>query len=106
MSDRTLPRFRKKAGRTPKPARAARSVERIDRRSLIERRDQCMREIAPLQASTDTSGELASKARQLLTRHWASSSWRYRADILRTAEWLLGVGKRRAGDGGSLLDTG
>jgi hypothetical protein len=100
------PPLHKRAGRKAKPSRAARSVERIDRRSLIERRDQCMRDIAPLQAGTDTSGDLANKARQLLTRHWVSSSWRCRADILRTAEWLIGVGKRRAAHRGSLLDTG
>jgi hypothetical protein len=55
-----------------------------------------MAEIARLWSEAENSGRLFEKARQLLTRHWSASSWRARADILRTAEWLVGVGKRTA----------
>src|SRR6266545_3632392 len=51
-------------------------------------------EIARSWSEPGNSGSsLFGKARQLLTRHWSASSWRARADILRTAEWLVGVGK-------------
>jgi hypothetical protein len=55
-----------------------------------------MAEIARFFSEPGNSGSLFAKARQLLTRHWSASSWRARADILRTAEWLIGVGKKSA----------
>ena len=55
-----------------------------------------MAEIAHFWSEPENSGRLFEKDRQLLTRHWSASSWRARADILRTAEWLVGVGKRTA----------
>jgi len=32
-------------------------------------------------------------------RYWATASWHSRADILRTAEWLVGIGSKGACDG-------
>jgi hypothetical protein len=55
-----------------------------------------MAEIARFAPVPGDTGSLFDKARQLLTRHWSVSSWRARADILRTAEWLIGVGKKGA----------
>jgi hypothetical protein len=71
--------------------RVSRPVERIPRRLLIERREKCIREIARLRLSANTSGNLLDKAGQLLTKHWAASTWRRRVDILRSAEWLVGI---------------
>jgi len=88
------PLLLKAPGRIAKAPRAARSVERIGRQAMIDRRDQCMAEIARFESQQDHSASLIEKARQLLTRHWSVSSWRARADILRTAEWLIGVGKQ------------
>jgi hypothetical protein len=53
-----------------------------------------MAEIARGWREPGDPASLFDKARQLLTRHWSASSWRARADILRTAEWLIGVGKK------------
>jgi hypothetical protein len=93
--------LRKKAGRTPKPLRAARPLPRIARQSMIERRDHCMTEIARLRSDANAADNLLHKARQLLTRYWSASSWRSRADILRTAEWLVGIGSKGAGHSGA-----
>jgi hypothetical protein len=95
------PLLRKAPGRTAKAPRAARSVERIGRQAMIARRDHCMTEIMraeimQFESERGHSASLIAKARQLLTRHWSVSSWRARADILRTAEWLIGVGTRGA----------
>jgi hypothetical protein len=90
------PLLRKPPGRKPQAARATRPVERIARHALLDRRDHCMAEIVRFRSEPGHSGSLFEKARQLLTRQWAASSWRARADILRTAEWLIGVGKRGA----------
>jgi hypothetical protein len=90
------PLLHKPAGRKPQALRATRPVERIARQALIDRRDRCMAEIAHFWSEPENSGRLFEKARQLLTRHWSASSWRARADILRTAEWLVGVGKKGA----------
>jgi hypothetical protein len=89
------PSLRKAAGRKPQPTRPTRAVERIARQALIDRRDRCIAEIACAGADWN-SGSLFEKARQLLTRHWSASTWRSRADLIRTAEWLVGVGKRSA----------
>jgi hypothetical protein len=90
------PLLRKAPGRTAKAPRAARSFERIGRQAMIDRRDHCMTEIVQFESRRGDSANLIDKARQLLTRHWSVSSWRARADILRTAEWLIGVGKKGA----------
>jgi hypothetical protein len=88
------PLLRKASGRKATSARATRSVEYIGRQTLIARRDHCMAEIAHFAPGPEHPGSLFDKARQLLTRHWSVSSWRARTDILRTAEWLIGVGKK------------
>jgi hypothetical protein len=91
------PLLRRARGRKSQAARATRPVERIARQALIDRRDRCMAEIAHFWSEPENSGRLFEKARQLLTRHWSASSWRARADILRTAEWLVGIGRKGAG---------
>jgi len=90
------PLLRKSSGRKVGAARPTRSVVRIGRQTLIDRRDHCMAEIARLAPAPGDAANLVDKARQLLTRHWSVSSWRARVDILRTAEWLIGVGKKGA----------
>jgi hypothetical protein len=90
------PLLRRAPGRKSQPVRATRPVERIARQALIERRDRCMAEVARFWSEPGSLASLYTKARQLLTRHWSASSWRGRADLLRTAEWLVGVGKRSA----------
>ncbi|HYV31250.1 MAG TPA: hypothetical protein VEO53_09125 [Candidatus Binatia bacterium] len=90
------PLLHKPAGRKPQALRATRPVERTSRQALIDRRDRCMAEIARFWSEPGNSVSLFAKARQLLTRHWSASPWRGRADILRTAEWLVGVGKKGA----------
>jgi hypothetical protein len=91
------PPLHKRAGRKAKPARAARAVERIGRQAMIDKRDLCMAEIVRIRRENATPNSFFEKARQLLTRHWSTSSWRSRADILRTAEWLIGIGRNARG---------
>jgi hypothetical protein len=101
------PPLLKKAGRTPQPQCVARSVVRIGRHAMIERRDHCMSVVAQLRNDARASGVLANKVRQLLTRHWAASSWRSRADLLRTAEWLVGIVRKSAeADSSIAVDAG
>jgi hypothetical protein len=89
--------LRKTSARTSKAARVVRPVEPIRRAELIERRGVCMAEIARWRSGTDVSESLSAKAQQLLTRQWSTSCWRARADIVRTAEWLVGISKGAAG---------
>jgi hypothetical protein len=96
------PLLRKAPGRKSQPVRATRPVERIARQALIDRRDRCMAEIARFWSEPGNSGSLFAKARQLLTRHWSVSSWRGRADLLRTAEWLVVVGRKGTASSSSL----
>jgi hypothetical protein len=90
------PLLRKASGRKPQASRPTRSGGRIARQELIERRDHCMAEIARLSSEAGNSGSLFEKARQLLTRHWSTSTWRARTNLIRTAEWLISIGKKGA----------
>jgi hypothetical protein len=90
------PLLRKVPGRKSQCSRSARPVERIARQELIDRRDHCMAEITRLWSEARNSGSLFEKARQLLTRHWSVSTWRARRNLIRTAEWLIGIGKKGA----------
>jgi len=102
MSANSLqPAPRNKAGRKASPVRVERSVERIGRQRMIDRRARCMDEIVRLQADANSSGALLDNARCLLTKHWSTAAWRRRADILRTAEWLVGVAARNVDSDGS-----
>jgi hypothetical protein len=90
------PLSRKAASPRPKSVYALLPVARIGREDLIERRDNCMADIQRLCAGGQASRALAGKARRLLTAHWATSSWRARANLLRTAEWLLRISRKAA----------
>jgi hypothetical protein len=90
------PLLRRAPGRKSQPVRGRRPIERIARQVLIERRDRCMAEIARFWSGPANSGRLFEKARQLLTRHWSVSTWRARRNLIRTAEWLIGIGKKGA----------
>lgn len=96
MSPTILQPLVKAPGRKSNAPRAARPVARIPRQALIDRRDHCMVAIARFWSQPGDRGSLFEKARQLLTRHWSAASWRARADILRTAEWLIGIGTKGA----------
>lgn len=89
--------LRKKATYATKGGRGSAPPKRIGRAVMIERRDRCMSEVVRLRSSASASGALADKAYRLLTTHWAASSWRARSDILRSAEWLLGISRKVTG---------
>jgi len=105
MSPTILQPWVKAPGRKSNAPRAARPVARIPRQALIDRRDHCMVAIARFWSQPGDRGSLFEKARQLLTRHWSAASWRARADILRTAEWLIGIGTTGA-DPTSIIPDG
>jgi hypothetical protein len=60
---------------------------------LIRQRDDLMTEIALVRARASGPLPLLNKARALLTRFWSAASWDAREEILRTAAWLVSVGK-------------
>ena len=74
-----------------------RPVERIPRQAAHQAARSLHGRHCPRLFRAKRRGEPFEKARQLLTRHWAVASWRARADILRTAEWLIGVGNEERG---------
>jgi hypothetical protein len=53
-----------------------------------------MLEIAALQRSGRESN-FTTNAEKLLTRWWATANWSARAELLKTADWLLRVEQRR-----------
>lgn len=96
MAGEVLRQLLRKKARIPKVGHGSAAPKRIGRSALIVRRDRCMTLLARLRQNENVSGTLADKAGHLLTAHWAASSWRARADILRTAEWLLGLSHKAA----------
>src|SRR6516164_9273026 len=94
MPGKVGPSSRRKGGRTSKPVRVKRSVKLIPRHELIAGRQQCMVEIAHLWSDAMGSRNFLEKARQLLTKHWSASSWSFRGDILRSAEWLIAAARK------------
>src|SRR4029453_19470798 len=88
------------------PVRGVRGVEPAGRQEMIDQRDRCIAEIARVRRESATPNSFFDKARQLLTKHWSASSWRSRADILRTAEWLVGVGRRDMANGAAARGEG
>jgi hypothetical protein len=89
------PLLRQARAQKTRPAATKRPIKRIGRQEMIERRDRCMTEIAH-HRDESIPNTFFAKARHLLTRHWYPSSWRARADILRSAEWLVRVGQKRS----------
>jgi hypothetical protein len=54
-----------------------------------------MAEIRVLLQAEPTGMSFVHKAQTLLTRDWSHATWRSRANILRTVDWLLNVDRAR-----------
>lgn len=54
-----------------------------------------MRDISAMRAGAPAEMGFVEKALQLLTRDWSLATWRSRADILRTVDWLLRMERAR-----------
>jgi hypothetical protein len=77
------------AGRRRRGKKAAvTSAERVV--LVLSQRDALMAEIA-VGMRAKTPSPLIKKASALLTRFWARADWHSRAEILRTARWLLNL---------------
>jgi hypothetical protein len=57
--------------------------------AILTERDRHLATIAGLRRRHGASNAFASKALTLLTRGWGLANWTTRADLLRTAAWLL-----------------
>jgi hypothetical protein len=55
-----------------------------------------MLEIAALRKAN--ASKFAANAEQLLTRWWSSANWVARGELLKTADWLIRLEKRRGFD--------
>jgi hypothetical protein len=87
------PLSRKGSRRKPDFPLALKPARRPKRQAMIDQRDRCIAELARFRNGL-ASNCFFEKALQLLTRHWSASSWHVRAEILRTAEWLIQVGSQ------------
>jgi hypothetical protein len=71
-------------------------IQTLDEKAISAKRAECMREIERLRAALGSTPFVDKAYRLLLPRYWAAASWKARADILKTVEWLiamsLGVG--------------
>jgi len=62
--------------------------------ALLTQRERKMTEIIELRAGIGP-GTFTDKAETLLTRFWSKATWRSREGILRTADWLLRMERKR-----------
>jgi hypothetical protein len=62
--------------------------------AIFAQRRRLMIEIAMLQKSSRAS-KFTTNAEQLLTRWWAEASWGARRELLKSADWLLRLERRR-----------
>ncbi|HXL69141.1 MAG TPA: hypothetical protein VN930_10300 [Xanthobacteraceae bacterium] len=71
--------------------RPERAPESLDADAISHRRAECMREIERLRAVLGPTPFVDKAHRLLLPRYWAAASWKGRADILKTVEWLIAL---------------
>jgi hypothetical protein len=64
--------------------------------ALQSRRDSLMNEISTIRSYAKAPSPLIDKADTLLTRFWAKAGWQSREQILRSAHWLLAIGRVQA----------
>jgi hypothetical protein len=73
-----------------RPKRAA-APKTLDADAISHRRAECMREIEQLRATLGSTPFVDKAHRLLLPRYWAAATWKGRADILKTVEWLIAM---------------
>jgi hypothetical protein len=76
-------------GRNGRAAHAP--VPALDEAAIGAKRAECMREIERLRATLGSTPFVDKAYRLLLPRYWATASWKGRADILKTVEWLIAM---------------
>jgi hypothetical protein len=57
--------------------------------AIVQQRERRMAEIRSLDRQGLAPGSFVHKAQRLLTLGWSRASWRSRAGIIRTVDWLL-----------------
>jgi hypothetical protein len=72
------------------PQRTARAREA----GILARRDRLVAEVALLRRRGEPS-KFIDNAEQLLTRWWSRASWNAREELLKSADWLVRLEKRR-----------
>jgi hypothetical protein len=70
-------------------------------KTILSQRDRLVGEIGLLR-ERGSGSKFIDNAQQLLTRWWSTANWNAREDLLRTADWLVRLGKRETQDGRSL----
>ena len=65
--------------------------------AIRQQRERLMAEISLLTKTHVGADSFVRKALTLLTVGWGRASWRARADLLRSADWLLNMERMRRG---------
>lgn len=79
---------KRRASHRPERAPAA---EALDADTISHRRAECMRQIEQLRTVLGPTPFVDKAYRLLLPRYWAAASWKARADILKTVDWLIAM---------------
>ena len=66
-------------------------AEKLDENAISAKRAECLREIERLRATLGATPFVDKAHRLLLPRYWAAATWRGRADILKTVQWLIAM---------------
>ena len=74
--------------------RAPRRTARAREAGILARRDRLVAEVALLRRRGEPS-KFIDNAEQLLTRWWSRASWNAREELLKSADWLVRLERRR-----------
>jgi hypothetical protein len=77
-----------KAKAAPAGARQRQSIT-----GILAQRERLVAEVARLRGDEDS--QFVENAQQLLTRWWSTASWNARAELLKSANWLIRLEKGR-----------
>lgn len=67
------------------------SAQRPPQEAILAKRTQLMVEIARLRNWNGTSRKPLDRAELLLTARWGRATWAARANLLKSAQWLVGL---------------
>jgi hypothetical protein len=80
---------RRRSRRFLLPGAASQTRSSVHIKTIIARREELITEVNWLQEKCQLPSQSVKAVRGLLTQSWHKSNWRARAQILKTADWLI-----------------
>lgn len=82
---------RRRSRRILLPRPAAQAPSKISTNAILARREKLIAEVKNLEEKCQLSSRSVGNMRRLLTRKWGESDWQARLQILKSANWFIGL---------------